>query len=787
MAGTIKGITVEIGGNTTGLGKALEGVNKQTRDLQSELKQVDKLLKLDPKNTELLKQKQELLGKAVESTTTKLDALKTAQKQSGEELQKTEEGKEQYRALEREIVSTEEKLKSLKKQSTESNSKLSKIGDTAEAIGSKAEAMGKKLLPLTVAIAAVGAAAVTSFEAVDEGADTVLLKTGATGAAAEDLEKIYQNVASKIIGNFDDIGATVGEVSTRLDLTGAALETASEQFLKFSTINKVDATTSVKTVSRAMAAAGVDASKYADFLDMLTVAGQKSGASVDTLAEDITNYKGTLTSLGLSTQEQIALLVAFEKSGVNADSTLAGLKKATTNWSKAGKDSTIEFKKTLEAIKAAPDVTSAAGIAIEAFGSKAGTELADAIRTGRFEYEDYVAAIQNSSGAVEATYSEAVDGADSAKLSFQNFKIALSGLGETILTAIGPIFEKLAGWARDVSDWFGGLDESTKKTILTILAVVAALGPALIIFGTVARGIKRATDAIKGLSDVFTWLAANPIVIVIAAVAGLVIALTNLWKNNENFRNFIISTWTAISTFIGGIVNAIAGFFTGLWNGIVSVYSGVTGFFTGIFTGAWNGIVSAFTAVGGFFAGLWEAIKAPFIAVADWFSNIFSAAWAGVKNVFSAGGKIFDGIKDGIANVFKSVVNGIISGLNAVIAVPFKVINGILNGIKNINILGLKPFNGLWGYDPLPVPQIPKLAKGGILTDGMAIVAEAGPELLSMKNGKTTVTPLSGSSRNTSTGNTFDINVNLYNGQYTARDGQMIARDVSRRLGLSYR
>ena len=125
----------------------------------------------------------------------------------------------------------------------------------------------------------------------------------------------------------------------------------------------------------------------------------------------------------------------------------------------------------------------------------------------------------------------------------------------------------------------------------------------------------------------------------------------------------------------------------------------------------------------------WDGIKSVFSPVVNWFSEKFSTAWNKVKSIFSAGGKIFDGIKEGIANTFKTVVNAIIRGINKVISIPFNTINGMLNKIKNASFLGISPFKDKWKENPLSVPQIPELARGGIVDgDTIARIGEAGKE-----------------------------------------------------------
>jgi hypothetical protein len=117
------------------------------------------------------------------------------------------------------------------------------------------------------------------------------------------------------------------------------------------------------------------------------------------------------------------------------------------------------------------------------------------------------------------------------------------------------------------------------------------------------------------------------------------------------------------------------------------------------------------------FQGKYNDITGIFNSIPKWFKDKFTEAWTNVKNVFSTGGKIFDGIKDGIAETFKTVVNGLISGINKIIRTPFEKINSMLNSIRNagVTILGYtaSPFKGLWKENPLSIPQIPALAQGG--------------------------------------------------------------------------
>lgn len=201
----------------------------------------------------------------------------------------------------------------------------------------------------------------------------------------------------------------------------------------------------------------------------------------------------------------------------------------------------------------------------------------------------------------------------------------------------------------------------------------------------------------------------------------------------EAIPEIIVELAKSIPKIIAAIMDALnpldgrlGEFFTEAWENIKEIFKVVGEFFGNMFTEAVDKIEEAFEGVADFFSGIWDGIKNAFSNVTDWFKDVFTEAWQGVKDVFSTGGKIFDGIKDGIASVFTTVVNGIIKGINKVIAVPFDTINGVLNTIRNVKIpvINVKPFSGLWSKNPLPVPQIPELYEGTVVKKGRQYLLE---------------------------------------------------------------
>lgn len=307
-----------------------------------------------------------------------------------------------------------------------------------------------------------------------------------------------------------------------------------------------------------------------------------------------------------------------------------------------------------------------------------------------------------------------------------------------------------------------------------LVAVFGVVGTTVAGIASVVGGIALAfTNFFSMLKDGFSWLkeilmvvgialaavgavilgapalVAGVIAGIVAAVGTAVVLIKDNWEAISKFfsgvwegikdifssvGNFFSSVFTSA---VNGIKNAWSGiknFFSDIWNGIKNTFSSVGSWFGNIFDTAANGVKNAWSSITGFFGNIWTEIKNAFGDVAGWFKNVFTDAWQGVKNVFSTGGKIFDGIKDGIASVFKTVVNGLIGGINKVIAFPFNKINGMLNSIRDISILGIEPFKGLWEKNPLSVPQIPKLAKGAVIKGGSPFMAILGDQPRGMTN-----------------------------------------------------
>lgn len=574
----------------------------------------------------------------------------------------------------------------------------------------------------------LGKAAVTTYKDMEKGSDNLIKATGATGASAKDLEKSYKNVSKNIVADFGDIGAAMGEVNTRFGYTGGELEKATQQFLKFADITGTDATNAVQIVSKAIEGAGLDSKEYTVLLDQLAVAAQASGVSVDTLADGITKNGATMRSLGFDTSETIAIIAQMEKAGVSTETAFAGMKKAAAEWAKDGKNPREEFQRTIDLISNADSDTKAAEIALENFGNKAGTELADAIRTGRFEYSKFAETVTGSSGTVNETYEETQSELDKVKLATQKLKVSAADMIDKVVTKYSPQIQKALEKAMEITDkLFPAIEKGFKwisKNGGTVASVIVGIGSAIGVFVAATTGVTALKTAFTGLWAV---MSANPVGLVVAAIAGLVAAIVTLWNTNEDFRNWVIGAWETIKSAVETAITAVAEFFQSAWDGVELVKEE--------FATAWENIKSVWSAAGDFFAGVWTAIKGKFTSVGTWFKTTFETAWTNIKNVFSTVGEFFGGIwdtikskftsigtkvGDAIGGAFKSAINAVLQTVeDAINAVP-DAINGaldVINKIPGVNISHM-------GY-----VELPRLAKGGIVNKStLANIGEAGKE-----------------------------------------------------------
>lgn len=500
-ADRIKGITVEINGDATGLSKSLKDVNTTINQSRQALNDVKRLLKLDPKNTELLEQKQKILATTIEETRNKLDKLKEAEAEVQKQFSEGKVSEEQYNALKREIIDTEQKLKDLEKQAETTGKALGtsvqNAGKLIQNLGKTGVEAGKKLTThVTAPIVGIGKASMDAWNEVDAGLDTIVTKTGASGAALEEMQGIMKDLAVTIPTDFGVAGAAVGEVNTRFGSMGDELQDLSDYFIRFAELNETDVSQSVDSVQASMAAFKLESGDAKNVLDTLNKAGQDTGIQVIELSDEITKNSQKMKDLGFSYSDAAFFLANLSKNGIDSSTVMSGLAKAQANAAKDGKTLRESLKDLQKKMKDAGSRTEATQEIMELFGTKAGTQLADALATGRLSFDSFGESLDAFSGNVKQTFEAIQDPPDRLKVAMNALKVSGAELADSAMTTVAPMLERLVEVIRSLTERFNALDEKEKQTIVSLAAVAAAAGPALVVAGSLFASLGKIVGAI---------------------------------------------------------------------------------------------------------------------------------------------------------------------------------------------------------------------------------------------------------------------------------------------------
>lgn len=786
MAGRIKGITVEIGGDTTGLEKALKSVNTTIRNTQSQLKDVNRLLKLDPSNTELLSQKQRALKDAIGATTDKLETLKQAQAQAKQQLENGDLGQDKYDALQREIIETEQELRRLQEEAASTSVALAKIdeaGKKIESFGDSVTHAGQAIMPASMAVAGLGAAAVKTAADFDAGMSKVAAISGATGDDLDALRDKAREMGAKTKFSASEAASAMEYMAMAgwktEDMLGGI-----EGIMNLAAASGEDLATTSDIVTDALTAFGLTAQDSAHFADILAAASSNANTNVSMMGETFKYCAPIAGALGFSAEDVAEAIGLMANAGIKSTQAGTALRTIMNNLSGEVKitgaalgEVTIATTNTDGSMRELSDILADCRGAFSLLSESEKAQAAEAL-VGKNAMSGFLALMNAGDADIEKlansidhcsdTFVKTVDGAiipmsqaleegidwieeyngvseqmaavmqdnlggQLTILKSQLEELAIS-FGEMLMPAIRAIVSKIQAFV----DKLNGMSESQRKAVLTIGLIIAALGPLLVILGTViskvgvamqgfvklATGVKKLGVAVKAGTGVFGKLGAAlggisaPVLAVIAVIAVLVAAFKHLWDTNEEFRNAITAIWNGIvskiQAFCQGIVDRLnaLGFEFGsivdvlksLWDGlcqflapvfeaafsvvstvlgsVLNVITGLLDVFIGLFTGnwsqLWNGVKEIFSGVWDAITGLFDTalnlLKSLAEVVFGWFGTTWESVWTGIKSFFET---IWNGIVAFFSGIWNSIVSVVTAQINAVKTVVTTVFNAI--------------------------------------------------------------------------------------------------------------
>lgn len=654
----IKGLTIEIGGDTTELTKSLSAVDRAVKDTQANLRDINKALKFDSGNVELLKLKQDNLNDSVDEAKRRLQA----EKEALDQMKNTEGFDENSKAakdLQTQIALDEVELqkaeKALKDFGSVGEQQMKLVSDKVKEVGDKISGLGEDMTKfVTGPIVAIGAGSVAAWQEVDGAMDIVIQKTGATGEALDDMQSRVSNIAQTIPTSFEEAGTAIGEVNTRFGLTGDALEQLSTQFIEFANLNGTDVNSSIDTVQKTLEAFGLQAEDAGALLDTLNKVGQDSGISMDKLAQLMTSNATAFQSMGLNAADAANLLGTLEKSGVDTSTAITGL-------TKVQKEAAEEGVSMQEALNTAlTDVNSA----IEVFGSKAGVKLYESFQNGTLSVNDFVtstASLNDALGSVSDTYTATLDPLDQMTTTMNTLKATGADIVNTAAPMIEEAMKALADVVHQLSDAWNNLSPEQQEMVIKFAAVAAAVGPVLVVVGNVVSAVGTLIGVIAPIATLITGTiipaiaaAAAPILAIVAAIAAVIAIIVLCIKHWDEIKakaeevgKAISDKWTEIKT---NITTAVTNIMTTVKEKFESIKNDVVTKVTDLKTKALNAFNNLKTSISTVIGNIKSTIVGGFQNAIDFITSLPSRA-------IGWGRDIINGVVDGIRNAIGKITD----------------------------------------------------------------------------------------------------------------------------------
>ena len=669
-AKTLKGITVEINGKTTGLANALKDVTKTSTALSSNLKEINKALKLDPGNTELLNEKQKILSESVAAARKELETLEGVQKQVSDQYANGDIDRGAWLEYQNKLQKAKQHLEDLEKAQkdfgTAAAQAIKEAGAKIEEYGGKVEGVGEKLMPVSGVAAAAGTALTKMAWDFEDGMAKVSTIADTTEVPISDLEKQIKELS-------DSTGVEAGEIAENVynaisagQKTGDAVNFVSKatDLARAGFAETGDALDVLSTIMNAYELEASEVDKVSNDLIMTQNLGKTTVAELSSsMGKVIPTAKSTgvnldklcgayavMTSNGVATAETTTYLNSMLNELGKQGSTAANAFAAGTEHIKEGGLTMAEAMEQgwslSDVLSVLDEQAAASGTSINnMFSSAEAGKAANILWDNAEKFNGAVEEIQGSTTATSDALGNLETSGHKTEVAINQIKNAGLEFGQTISAMLAPALQKLAEYIRNAKEKLDGMDDGQKQAIVTIGLIVAAIGPALVIIGkvitavgTIATGVGSLVGFVGGtvvplitgtvmpalsglwalitgtlmpalsglwalitgtlmpaLSGLWALMLANPISIVIAAIAAIVAAFVLLWNKCEGFRNFWINLFSSVKSTVVDAKNNVLSTFDGIKNGISSRIEG-----------AKNSVHNAIENIKGFFNFSWS-------------------------------------------------------------------------------------------------------------------------------------------------------------------------------------
>lgn len=744
---TIKGLTVEIGGDTTKLGAALENINKKSTALSKELREIDQGLKFNPGNAELLAQKQKVLAETVANTAKKLETLKEAERQVQEQFARGEVSEEQVRALQREIVTTESKLQKFEREAEDAADAVDKLGEESEDAGDAADKAAEGFDTASIAVGSfIGGLALDVLrEAVSKLKDMAasVVETGLafsssmsevgaiSGATGEELAML-EETARKYGATTTFSASEAADALKYMALAGWDVQQSTDGLpgiLSLAASSGMDLAAASDMVTDYLSAFGLEASDSARFADMLAYAQSNANTTAEGLGEAYKNSAALLNAAGQDVETVTSLLSMMANQGLKGSEAGTALSAVMRDITAKMKDGSIAIGDTVVSVTDANgnfrDLTD---ILLDVESATNG--MGDAERAAALS----ATFTADSTKGLNLLLNAGVDSAAAFEEQLRKSSGTADKMAETMNDNLGgdlkemssafeelslKIYDKVEPALRSVVAFVTGSLVPALETLLnnlpTVGVVLGGLTAAFVAFKVTALGgLPAVIGSVKvALTGLFTVLSANPIGLVIIAITALVAAFTYLWKNSEAFREFWINLWAKIKTAALNAADGLKKLPDKIYNSIKDAVKRVQKWGTDMVEKAKSSATTMLNTTVSILknlpANILSAIKGAIANVTSWGRDMASRAKTSASDMLNnvvgilkgLPGKVLSSIsgalstvskwgtdmasraKSGMSNVVSTVTSTLKSLPSKVLSIGGDLVSGLWNGINN--------------------------------------------------------------------------------------------------------